>query len=140
MRILGLDIGDKRIGVAISDELGITAQGVDIINRNGMKKDIDKILNMLEKYKVRRVVVGLPKNMNGTVGPQVKSVKNFIEKIRLQTDVEFVYWDERLTTIAAEKILIDADLSRKKRKGVVDKLAAVIILQNYLDYKSRVDT
>ncbi|MGI6485803.1 MAG: Holliday junction resolvase RuvX [Tepidanaerobacteraceae bacterium] len=140
MRILGLDIGDKRIGVAISDELGITAQGVDIINRNGMKKDIDKILNMLEKYKVRRVVVGLPKNMNGTVGPQVQSVKNFIEKIRLQTDVEFVYWDERLTTIAAEKILIDADLSRKKRKGVVDKLAAVIILQNYLDYKSRVDT
>ncbi len=140
MRILGLDVGNKKIGVAVSDELGFTAQGIGVIRRKGLKHDIDKIMQLIEKYKVDCVVVGLPKNMNGTIGPQGESVKIFTEKIRATTDIEFIYWDERLTTVAAEKVLIDADMSRVKRKSVIDKIAAVLILQNYLDYKSRVDT
>lgn len=140
MRILGLDVGDKKIGVAVSDELGFTAQGIGVIRRRELKHDINKILQLIEEYNVDCVVVGLPKNMNGTIGPQGESVKMFTEKIRASAHIEFIYWDERLTTVAAEKVLIDADMSRAKRKSVIDKIAAVLILQNYLDYKSRVDT
>jgi putative Holliday junction resolvase len=142
MRILSLDVGDKRIGIAISDELELTARGIGVIERKGLKEDIKEILNILEQFDIGRVVIGLPRNMNGTLGPQGESVKNFGEKLKSHANIDIVYWDERLTTIAAERTLLEADLSRKKRKGLIDKMAAVLILQNYLDYKykSHVDT
>jgi len=137
MRILGLDIGEKRIGVAVSDELGLTAQGVAVIKRTSDKKDIGEILKYVEKYNVSKIVVGLPKNMNGTEGRSSELVRSFCEKLKKSLNVVIEYWDERLTTVAAEKILIQGDMSRRKRKVVIDKIAAVLILQNYLDYSSR---
>jgi putative Holliday junction resolvase len=138
LRILGLDVGKKRIGVAISDPYGWTAQGLTTINRtNSEGRDIDKLLELIEKYQVSSIVVGLPKNMNGTYGPQAESIKEFTENLAKQTAVPINFWDERLTTVAAEKTLIEADVSRKKRKKVVDKVAAVFILQNYLEYISK---
>ena len=133
MRILGLDIGEKKIGVAISDELGFTAQGIDVIERKEDGKDIDEICNIISKYKVNKVIVGLPKNMNGTLGPSSEAVEKYAEELKTAMDIELDFWDERLTTVAAERILIKADVSRKKRKGVIDKVAASIILQSYLD-------
>lgn len=137
MRILGLDVGDKRIGVAASDELLITAQGIEVIERVSLKKDIERIRDLVLKYDISKIVVGLPKNMDGTIGPQGKSVQEFSKKVgdELKADIEL--WDERLTTVAAERTLIDADISRKRRKSVIDKVAAVIILQNFLDSQAR---
>lgn len=140
MRVLGLDVGERRIGVAVCDELGLTAQGIGVIKRNGLNQDIKSIEDLIKQYNVSKIVLGIPKNMNGTLGPQGESVKNFGEKIRKDLRIIVDYWDERLTTVEAERTLIDADLSRKKRKGVIDKLAAVLILQSYLDCKSGVDT
>lgn len=140
MRIIGLDVGDRRIGIAISDELGITAQGLEVIETSGNGKDIERILELIKKYNATQVVLGLPVNMNGTIGPRGELTKKFGDKLKKFTDVTIDYWDERLTTVVAEKALIEADLSRKKRKGVIDKLAAVLILQNYLDYRTSVDT
>jgi len=137
MRILGLDIGDKKIGIAISDDLGLTAQGVGVIYRSSDKEDIKKILDYAKNYGAKKIVVGLPKNMDGTEGPQSQIVRSFSEKLKKNSEVDLEYWDERLTTVAAEKTLIAADMSRKKRKSVIDKVAAVLILQNYLDYSSR---
>jgi putative Holliday junction resolvase len=139
MRILGLDIGEKRVGVAISDELGLTAQGIDVIERTNDGKDMDRISEIVSEYKVIKIVVGLPKNMNGTLGPSGKAVKDYATKLKNTTGIETDFWDERLTTVAAERTLLEADVSRKKRKRVIDKLAAVLILQSYLDFKSRVD-
>jgi len=136
MRILGLDVGEKKIGVAISDELGITAQGIEVIECKNHGKDIDRICQHISDFKVDKIVVGLPKNMNGTLGPSSEAVKDFVKRLQKSTDMEVVFWDERLTTVAAEKALIEADMSRKKRKGIIDKLAAVLILQSYLEYKS----
>ena len=135
MRILSLDVGDKRIGVAVSDELGITAQGIGVIENTGNGKDIESIRKFVDDYNVNKVVIGLPKNMNGTLGPRGEVTKKFGAKLEKLIDIPIVYWDERLTTVIAEKTLIEADISRKKRKGVVDKLAAVLILQNYLDFQ-----
>lgn len=142
MRILGLDVGEKRIGVAISDELGLTAQGIDVIERknDGKNKDIDRICQIISDYKVTKVIVGLPKNMNGTLGPSSEAVENYAMKLQRAISIDLEFWDERLTTAAAERILIEADVSRQKRKGVIDKLAAVLILQSYLDSKYGVDT
>lgn len=139
MRILGLDVGEKRIGVAISDPLGWTAQGLTTIQRsNSELEDIETVLEIVKKYQVTSIVVGLPRNMNGTYGPQTEYIKNFAEKLAQKTQVKIDFWDERLTTVAAERALLEADLSRKRRKKVVDKVAAVVILQNYLDCKSRI--
>ena len=135
MRILSLDVGDKRIGVAVSDELGITAQGIGVIENTGNGKDIESIRKFVDDYNVNKVVIGLPKNMNGTLGPRGEVTKKFGAKLEKLIDIPIEYWDERLTTVIAEKTLIEADISRKKRKGVVDKLAAVLILQNYLDFQ-----
>ncbi|MCG0276401.1 MAG: Holliday junction resolvase RuvX [Thermosediminibacteraceae bacterium] len=137
MRILGLDVGRKRIGIAVSDELEITAQGIGILKRESIKKDIENISEIIKKYSVKKVVIGLPLNMNGTLGPEGEEIKKFGEKLRNYLNVDVEYWDERLSTVAAEKVLIDADISRKKRKKVIDKLAAVVILQNFLDSKFR---
>lgn len=133
MRILGLDIGEKRIGIALSDPLGWIAQSLKTLERKSIKNDVEEIIKIINDYQVEKVVVGLPKNMNGTLGESGQKVVNFCEKLLDKINIELIYEDERLTTMAAEKVLIDADLSRKKRKGVIDSLAATFILQTYLD-------
>ncbi|SMB95604.1 putative holliday junction resolvase [Desulfonispora thiosulfatigenes DSM 11270] len=133
MRILALDVGDVRIGLALSDALKITAQGLETLTRSELNKDINHIVNVIEKNEVSELVVGLPKNMNGTLGPQGEKVKQFVEEFLKVKDIKVSYIDERLTTVIAEKTLISGDVSRKKRKQVVDKIAATIILQSYLE-------
>jgi putative holliday junction resolvase len=133
VRILGLDIGSKRIGAAVSDELGFTAQGLETITRRDLASDVERIAHITSEYGVREIVVGLPYNMDGSEGPQVESVRLFVEHIRRRIDIPVTEWDERLTTVAAERVLLEADMSRAKRRKVVDKLAAVLILQGYLD-------
>ena len=134
-RIMGLDIGDKTIGVAVSDLMGMTAQGIKTIKRTSKKNDIEEIKQIIKEKQVNLIVSGLPKNINGTVGPQGEKVQKFCELIKEETGLEIEFWDERLTTVAAEKTLITADVSRKKRKNVIDMMAAVLILQGYLDFK-----
>lgn len=133
MRVMGLDVGDKRIGIAVSDPLKITAQGLETLNRTNLKREIEYIIQLMNKWEVTQLVVGLPKNMNGTLGPQAEKVKSFINSLLKVKDIEVIYIDERLSTVTAEKTLIAGDVSRKKRKNVVDKLAATVILQTYLD-------
>ena len=138
MRIMGLDVGEKTIGIALSDPLGWTAQGLETIRR---KDNIDEYLSRLKKiirdYEVERVVVGLPKNMNGTLGPSAERAKDFAELIFKETGIPVDMWDERLSTMAAERTLLEGDVSRAKRKQVIDKMAAAIILQNYLDFAGK---
>ena len=133
MRVLGLDVGNKTIGVAVSDPLGFTAQGITTINRKNIKADVESVINYCNEYMVDTIVVGLPKNMNGTLGPQSEKVMAFVEKLKKNTDINIKLWDERLTTVAAHKAMLEADLSRAKRKKLVDKVAATYILQGYLD-------
>lgn len=133
MRILSLDVGDARIGVAVSDPLGFTAQGVKTINRVSYTKDIEEIKKICDEYKVEKIVVGLPKNMNGTIGPQCEKVMAFCDEMKKVITLPQIMWDERLTTVAAHKSMLEADLSRAKRKKQVDKIAACFILQGYLD-------
>ena len=138
MRIMGLDVGSKTVGVAISDPLGFTAQGLEIIQINEEQGQFgfDRIKELVESYKVDRFVVGLPKNMNNTSGPRVEASQAYGAKLEELFDLPVDYQDERLTTVAAERMLIEqADISRNKRKKVIDKLAAQLILQNYLDRK-----
>lgn len=137
MRIMGLDVGEKTIGVAVSDPLGLTAQGVDVVRRENLDRDLSRLQELIEAYGVGEIVVGLPKNMNGTVGPRAKQCQAFASSVYERLRLPVVLWDERLTTSAAEKTLISADVSRKKRKKVVDKLAASLILQSYLDGRRR---
>ncbi|NWL87693.1 MULTISPECIES: Holliday junction resolvase RuvX [unclassified Paenibacillus] len=137
MKILGLDYGDARIGVAISDELGWTAQGLEVIERRKEGAELKRIAELVSQHEVEAVVVGLPKNMNGTIGPRGEICKAFAEQLHEMLQVPVHLWDERLTTVSAHRTLIEADVSRKKRKGVVDKMAASLILQNYLDSKSK---
>jgi putative Holliday junction resolvase len=132
-RIMGLDIGDKTIGVAVSDPMLITAQGLKTIKRENIKKDIDEIINLIREYNITKIVIGLPKNMNNTIGPQGEKVLSFVDKLKEKVDVEIHLQDERLTTVAAEKTLIEGNMSRKKRKKVIDMVAATYILQTYLD-------
>ncbi|HHW70601.1 MAG TPA: Holliday junction resolvase RuvX [Clostridiales bacterium] len=136
MRILALDVGDRYVGVAVSDPLGITAQAVKTFERHNQRSDIDELNLLIQKYKPRKVVIGLPKNMNGTVGPQAEKILKFGASIEKHIGIEVVYWDERLTTVSADKAMLEGDLSRKKRKQIVDKIAAVFILQGYLDYEN----
>lgn len=141
MRIMGLDVGDKTIGVAISDELQIVAQGITTIERVGIKKDTGKVLDLIREYSCSQVIVGLPLKLDGSDSIQTEKVRDFTTtlKNKLRSNaleaVEINFQDERFSTLMAEKVLIEADLSRKKRKAVIDKQAAVIILQSYLDSK-----
>lgn len=132
-RIIGLDIGDKTIGVAVSDLMGLTAQGVKTVKRVGKKKDIEALKEIIKERQVNKIVSGLPKNMNGTLGPQGEKVIKFCELLEEETGIKIEYWDERLSTVAAEKTLIQGNVRRENRKGVIDMVAAVIILQGYLD-------
>lgn len=133
MRILGLDVGEKTIGVAISDPLGYTAQGVKTIRRQNKKVDIEELISLCSEYNVDTIVVGLPKNMNGTIGPTGEKILNFCELIKESINIPIKMWDERLTTVAANRAMLEADLSRAKRKKLVDKIASTYILQGYLD-------
>ena len=128
-----MDIGSRTIGVAISDELGITAQGLKTIRRRSMEEDLKEISLILAQFNINKIVVGLPKNMDGTLGKQAEMVFQWIKTVQEKINIPVETWDERLSTVEASKILLEADLSRKKRKGVIDKLAAVIILQGYLN-------
>lgn len=132
-RIMGLDIGDKTIGVAASDLMGLTAQGVTTIKRVGKKKDIEEIKKIIAEKQVNKIVSGLPKNMNGTIGTQGEKVQKFCELLKKETNLPIEFWDERLSTVAAERSLIEGNVRRENRKKVIDMLAAVIILQGYLD-------
>lgn len=134
-RIMGLDVGDKTIGVAVSDLMGLTAQGVKTIKRVGKKKDIEALKEIIKERQVNKIVSGLPKNMNGTLGPQGEKVIKFCELLEEETGIKIEYWDERLSTVAAERTLIQGNVRRENRKGVIDMVAAVIILQGYLDLK-----
>jgi len=133
MRIIGLDIGSHTIGIAISDELGITAQGLKTLKRKSMEDDFKEIETIISQFKIENIVVGLPKNMDGTLGKQAEIVLKWIRNLIDRIPLPVVTWDERLSTVGASKILLEADLSRRKRKRVIDKLAAVLILQGYLD-------
>ncbi len=133
---MGLDVGSKTVGVAISDPLGFTAQGVEIIAINEANGEfgLERLADLVKEYKVEKFVVGLPKNMNNTSGPRVEASRAYGEKIKELFELPVDYQDERLTTVQAERMLVEqADVSRGKRKKVIDKLAAQLILQNYLD-------
>ena len=136
MRIMGLDVGSKTVGVAISDPLGFTAQGLEIIQINEDQEEFgfERLGELVAEYKVDKFVIGLPKNMNNTEGPRVEASKAYGDKIKEIFGIPVDYQDERLTTVQAERMLVEqADVSRGKRKKVIDKLAAQLILQNYLD-------
>lgn len=137
MRMMGLDVGDATIGVAASDELGMMAHGITTIRRTKIENDLDSLKNIINEKNIKRIVVGLPKNMNNTIGPRGQISIDFAELLKDKfPELEIEMWDERLTTVAATRVLLEADMSRKKRKTVIDKVAAVFILQNYLDMQS----
>ena len=133
MRIMGLDVGSRTIGVAVSDELGMTAQGLRTIERKSIDQDLAELTTIMMQYHIERIVVGLPKNMDGTLGQQAEKILKFKRRLRETTHLPVDMWDERLSTVGANRILLEADLSREKRKKTVDRLAAVLILQGYLD-------
>jgi len=137
MRILGLDYGDRRIGVALSDAFGWTAQGLEMIERKQEGDDIRRIEQLVREHEVEAIVVGLPKNMNGTIGPRGEISMAFAEQLRQTLSLPVHLWDERLTTVAATRTLLEADVSRRKRKLLVDKMAAALLLQNYLDAQGK---
>lgn len=133
MRIMALDVGSKRIGVALSDPLKITAQGLETFQRTTLEEDIRGLWKLIDDHDVSQLVVGLPKNMDGTIGFKAEEVRQFIADLTAERAIEVIWVDERLTTVSAERTLLEADVSRAKRKRVIDKMAAVLILQSYLD-------
>ena len=133
MRIMSLDVGSRTIGIACSDALLMTAQGIETIRRTSLEKDFNRLQELIAEYEVHELVVGMPKNMNGTKGERAEKTEEFVEKMKEVIDLPVTYWDERLSTVMAERQLIAADVSRKKCKSVIDKMAAVVILQGYLD-------
>lgn len=138
MRIMGLDVGSRTVGVAISDALGWTAQGIETIKINEDEQvfGLDRLAELIKEYNVTEIVVGYPKNMNNSIGPRGEASEHYKAMLEERFGLPVKLWDERLTTMAAERMLIDADVSRKKRKQVIDKMAAVMILQGYLDSKN----
>ena len=139
MRILGLDYGSKTVGVAVSDPLGFTAQGVEIIRRkseNKMRQTLARIEELIAQYQVEEIVLGLPKNMNNTLGDRAEKSLELKETLERRTGLPVVMWDERLTTVSANRVLMETGVRRENRKEHVDEIAAVFILQGYLDYQS----
>lgn len=133
IRIAGLDVGDKTIGVALSDAMGWTAQGLEVIRRKGLEHDLARLSEIARQYEVERWVVGMPRNMNGTYGPRADATREFMAILTDKTGLPVESWDERMTTMAAQRTLLEADVSRAKRKQVIDKMAAAVILQGYMD-------
>ena len=143
MRIMGLDFGSKTVGVAISDPLLITAQGIEIIRRKGenkLRQTLARIEELIEEYEVSEIVLGLPKNMNDTLGDRANLSLEFQEKLERRTGLPVTMWDERLTTVSADRAMMEAGIRRERRKEYVDKIAAVFILQGYLDYRAGKET
>ena len=139
MRIMGLDFGSKTVGVAVSDPLLITAQGLEIIRRkdeNKLRQTLARIEQPIDEYEVSEIVLGLPKNMNDTIGDRAKLSLEFQDKLERRTGLPVVMWDERLTTVAADRTMMEAGIRREHRKEYVDKIAAVFILQGYLDLRA----
>ncbi|MCM1123293.1 MAG: Holliday junction resolvase RuvX [Eubacterium sp.] len=139
MRIMGLDFGSKTVGVAVSDPLLITAQGIEIIRRkdeNKLRRTLARIEELIVEYEVSEIVLGLPKNMNDTIGDRAQLSLEFRDKLERRTGLPVVMWDERLTTVAADKVMMEAGIRREHRKEYVDKIAATFILQGYLDYRA----
>ena len=134
MRIIGLDVGTKTIGVAVSDFMGWTAQGVTTVRRRDPQWDVNEIKKYADDLEAEQIMIGLPLNMNGSEGPSVQMVREFGSQLAEAVSIPIVYRDERLSTMAAERYLLEGDVSRKKRKKVIDKMAAVFVLQGYLDY------
>ncbi len=134
---MGLDIGSQTIGVAISDELGVTAQALKTIRRRSKQEDLQELSSLISQFDIGKIVVGLPLNMDGSQGKQAERVLTWAGELHQALQIPVVPWDERLSTVSASKILLEADLSRKKRKKVIDQVAAVIILQGYLDQTGR---
>ena len=135
-RCLGLDLGEKRIGVSLSDGLGWTAGPLAALSRTSWKKDLAAVRDLIARHEVQRVIVGLPVRMDGTPGEMARRSQEFIERLRPSVSVPIETWDERLTTAQAERILVEADVRRERRKQVIDSLAACLILQGYLDYRN----
>ena len=139
MRIMGLDYGSKTVGVAISDAMQITAQGIEIIRRkdeNKLRQTLARIEELIVEYEVTEIVLGLPKNMNDTMGPRVEATLEFQEKLERRTGLPVYTWDERLTTVSADKTMMEAGIRRENRKEYVDMIAAVLILQGFLDRRA----
>ena len=135
-RCLGVDLGEKRIGISLSDALGWTAGPLAALARIGWKKDLAALRSLILEHEVGRVVVGLPINMDGSTGEMARRTQEFVERFRLTVSIPVETWDERLTTVQAERILLEADLRRDKRRQVIDSMAACLILQGYLDYRN----
>ena len=137
MRTMGLDVGSKTVGVAVSDALGITAQGVTTVRRAGLKADLAALEALAREREVTRAVVGLPINMDGSEGPRAKASREFARALEQALGIPVELWDERLSTVAAERALLEADVSRAKRREVIDQVAATLILQGWLDARAR---
>jgi putative pre-16S rRNA nuclease len=135
VRHLGLDVGDKLIGVALSDETATLASGLETIRRVGPRKDLKVVADLVREHDVVEVVVGLPRKLDASLGPQAQKVIAFMEALRPVVKVPVVPWDERFTSVVANQVLIEADRSRRERRALVDKVSAILILQNYLDYR-----
>lgn len=139
MRKLGIDYGSKYIGLAISDRSNTVAHSKEVITRTDLKKDLETIKDYIKKYEIDEIVVGMPTSLNGTQGPRAEKTQQFINFLNNHLDLKVTEWDERFTTLIADQSMLDADLSRRKRKKMVDKIAAALILQNYLDYLNKKD-
>lgn len=133
MRLMGLDVGDKRIGIALSDEGAVIASPRETLERSGNRKDIRYMLELARREEVSEIVVGMPFSLDGSLGPQAHKVERFVEALKAETDIRITTWDERLTTVSAERALLEGNVSRAKRKKTIDRVAAALILQGYLD-------
>lgn len=133
IRILALDLGEKRIGVALSDALGLTAQGLTVLHRQGLEQDLAAVTTLAKKHEVQEIVIGLPRHLDGRLGKGAEEVLQWVEELKRRLLIPVHTWDERLTTMQAERVLLAADLSRRKRRQVIDKMAAGLILQAFLD-------
>jgi len=138
MRILGVDYGDSRIGIAVSDPMGWTAQGIETLEwRGNMERPVERIAKLAGDYGAEKIIVGFPKNMNGTIGPRGEKTQEFIELLAVKTNIQIVKWDERLSTVSANRAMHEMGIKTSKKKKVVDQIAAVFILQGYLDSISK---
>jgi putative Holliday junction resolvase len=139
MRAVGLDLGTRTIGLAVSDELGLTAQGLETLERKSLKKDLAALVKLAKDYQADRFILGLPLNMDGTEGPRAAATRKFGDALAEASQLSVLYQDERLTTVAAQRVLLEGNVSRQKRRAVVDQIAATLILQSWLDAQSRPD-
>jgi putative holliday junction resolvase len=136
VRFMGLDVGEVRIGVALSDETGLIARGLTTLQRVSWKQDLETLMALIDENQVGHIVVGHPLNLDGSQGPQADKIADFVGRLREATAIEISLWDERLSSSSAERVLLEGGVQRGKRKQIIDKLAAVIILQNFLDHRN----